>query len=292
MPKTEDRYYKRKLKSAHITTLMSITMVLFVLGALGTIILHAQKVSEYVRENIGFTITMNNDVDEMEVIRFKKRLEIRDFVKHAKHTSVEEAAEELKQELGEDFIGFLGYNPLSPTIDVRLHAAYARSDSLKKIEQNLMRNSAVKEVNYQESMVQTINDNIEKLSIILLIFSVLLMLIAFALINNTIRLAVYSRRFIIRTMQLVGATQGFIRRPFLKQGLFYGFFGALITILVMGALIYLAQNRIPEILDLSNIDVYGIIAGGVFVAGLLISWISTYFAVRKYLNIKNDKLYQ
>lgn len=292
MPKTEDRYYKRKLKSAHITTLMSITMVLFVLGALGTIILHAQKVSEYVRENIGFTITMNNDVDEMEVIRFKKRLEIRDFVKHAKHTSVEEAAEELKQELGEDFIGFLGYNPLSPTIDVRLHAAYARSDSLKKIEQNLMRNSAVKEVNYQESMVQTINDNIEKLSIILLIFSVLLMLIAFALINNTIRLAVYSRRFIIRTMQLVGATQGFIRRPFLKQGLFYGFFGALITILVMGALIYFAQNRIPEILDLSNIDVYGIIAGGVFVAGLLISWISTYFAVRKYLNIKNDKLYQ
>lgn len=292
MPKTEDRYYKRKLKSAHITTLMSITMVLFVLGALGTIILHAQKVSEYVRENIGFTITMNNDVDEMEVIRFKKRLEVRDFVKHAKHTSVEEAAEELKQELGEDFIGFLGYNPLSPTIDVRLHAAYARSDSLKKIEQNLMRNSAVKEVHYQESMVQTINDNIEKLSIILLIFSVLLMLIAFALINNTIRLSVYSRRFIIRTMQLVGATQGFIRRPFLKQGLFYGFFGALITILVMGALIYLAQNRIPEILNLSNIDVYGIIAGGVFVAGLLISWISTYFAVRKYLNIKNDKLYQ
>ena len=292
MPKTEDRYYKRKLKSAHITTLMSITMVLFVLGALATIILHAQKVSEYVRENIGFTITMNNDVDEMEVIRFKKRLEVRDFVKHAKHTSVEEAAEELKQELGEDFIGFLGYNPLSPTIDVRLHAAYARSDSLKKIEQNLMRNSAVKEVNYQESMVQTINDNIEKLSVILMIFSLLLMIIAFALINNTIRLAVYSRRFIIRTMQLVGATQGFIRRPFLKQGLFYGFFGALITIVLMGTLIYLAQSRIPEILDLSHVDVYGIIAGGVFVAGLFISWISTYFAVRKYLNIKNDKLYQ
>ncbi len=292
MPKTEDRYYKRKLKSAHITTLMSITMVLFVLGVLGTIILHAQKVSEYVRENIGFTITMNNDVDEMEVIRFKKKLEVRDFVKHAKHTSVEEAAEELKKELGEDFIGFLGYNPLSPTIDVRLHAAYARSDSLKKIEQSLMRNSAVKEVSYQESMVQTINDNIEKLSISLLIFSVLLMLIAFALINNTIRLAVYSRRFLIRTMQLVGATQGFIRRPFLKQGLFYGFFGALITILLMGTLVYLAQSRIPEILDLSHLDVYGMIAGGVFIAGLLISWISTYFAVRKYLNIKNDKLYQ
>ncbi len=292
MPKTEDRYYKRKLKSAQITTLMSITMVLFVLGVLGTIILHAQKVSEYVRENIGFTITMNNDVDEMEVIRFKKKLEVRDFVKHARHTSVEEAAEELKQELGEDFIGFLGYNPLSPTIDVRLHAAYARSDSLKKIEQNLMRNSAVKEVSYQESMVQTINDNIEKLSILLLIFSVLLMLIAFALINNTIRLAVYSRRFLIRTMQLVGATQGFIRRPFLKQGLFYGFFGALITIFLMGTLVYFAQTRIPEILDLTHLNVYGIIAGSVFVVGLLISWISTFFAVRKYLNIKNDKLYQ
>ncbi|MDZ7776189.1 MAG: permease-like cell division protein FtsX [Bacteroidales bacterium] len=167
MPKTEDRYYKRKLKSAHITTLMSITMVLFVLGLLATIILHAQKVSEYVRENIGFTITLNSDVEDMEVIRFQKRLEVKDFVKTTRHIPVEEAAKQLEEELGEDFIGFLGYNPLSPTIDVRLKAAYARSDSLKKIEKQLMRNSAVKEVSYQESMVQTINDNIEKLSIFL-----------------------------------------------------------------------------------------------------------------------------
>lgn len=292
MPKTEDRYYKRKLKSAHITTLMSITMVLFVLGLLATIILHAQKVSQYVRENIGFTITMNNDVEEMEVIRFQKRLEVRDFVKTTRHTPVEEAARQLEEELGEDFIGFLGYNPLSPTIDVRLKAAYARSDSLKKIEQELMRNSSVKEVNYQESMVQTINDNIEKLSIFLLAFTILLMLIAFALINNTIRLSVYSRRFLIKTMQLVGATQGFIRRPFLKQGLFYGFIGSLITIILLAVLIYYGEKRMPEILNLSHTDLYGMIAGGVVVAGLFISWISTYFAVRKYLNIQNDKLYQ
>jgi|AntRauTorckE6833_2_1112554.scaffolds.fasta_scaffold00217_20 cell division transport system permease protein len=292
MPKTEDRYYKRKLKSAHITTLMSITMVLFVLGLLATIILHAQKVSEYVRENIGFTITLNSDVEDMEVIRFQKRLEVKDFVKTTRHIPVEEAAKQLEEELGEDFIGFLGYNPLSPTIDVRLKAAYARSDSLKKIEKQLMRNSAVKEVSYQESMVQTINDNIEKLSIFLVAFSILLMLIAFALINNTIRLSVYSRRFLIKTMQLVGATQGFIRRPFLKQGLFYGFFGAVITIILLAALIYFGEQRMPEILDLSHTKIYSMIAGGVVVAGLLISWISTYFAVRKYLNIQNDKLYQ
>ncbi len=292
MPKSEDRYYKRKLKSAHVTTLMSITMVLFVLGMLATIILHAQKVSEYVRENIGFTITMNKDVSEIDVIRFQKRLEVEDYVKSTRHTPIDEAADELKEELGEDFIGFLGYNPLHPTIDVRLKASYAVSDSLKRIEQKLMRNSEVKEVDYQESMVKTINDNIQKLSIILLGFSILLMLIAFALINNTIRLSVYSKRFLIKTMQLVGATQGFIRRPFLKQGVFYGFMGSLITIVLMGVLIYFGEQKIPELLDLSHYTLYGMIAGGVIVAGLLISWISTFFAVRKYLNIQNDKLYQ
>lgn len=292
MPKAEDRYYKRKLKSAQITTLMSITLVLFVLGLLATVILHAQKVSEYVRENIGFTITMNKDVSEIDVIRFQKRLEVEKYVKSTKHVPVDEAAEELEKELGEDFIGFLGYNPLLPTIDVRLKAAYAVSDSLKRIEQKLMRNSEVKKVDYQESMVKTINDNIEKLSIILIAFSFLLMLIAFALINNTIRLSVYSKRFLIKTMQLVGATQGFIRRPFLKQGLFYGFFGALITILLLAVLIYFGEQRMPELLDLSHVKLYGLLAGGVLVAGLLISWISTFFAVRKYLNINNDKLYQ
>ncbi|HKK10615.1 MAG TPA: permease-like cell division protein FtsX [Bacteroidales bacterium] len=292
MPKSEDRYYKRKLKSAHITTLMSITMVLFVLGLLAAIILHAQKVSQYVRENIGFTITMNKGVNEIDVIRFQKRLEVEDFVKSTKHTPVEEAAEELEKELGEDFIGFLGYNPLLPTIDVRLKASYAVSDSLKRIEQKLMRNSDVKEVDYQESMVKTINDNIEKLSIILLVFSVLLMLIAFALINNTIRLSVYSKRFLIKTMQLVGATQGFIRRPFLKQGVFYGFAGSLITIILLAGLIYFGEKQMPELLDLSHFKLYGMLAGGVIVAGLLISWVSTFFAVRKYLNIQNDKLYQ
>lgn len=272
--------------------LMSITLVLFVLGLLGTIIMHAQKVSEYVRENIGFTITMNSEVNEIDVIRFQKRLEVKDFVKSTRHIPKEQAAKELEKELGEDFIGFLGYNPLLSTIDVRLKASYAQSDSLKIIEQQLMRDSKVKEVDYQESMVKTINDNIEKLTIILIGFSILLMLIAFALINNTIRLSVYSKRFLIKTMQLVGATQSFIRRPFLKQGIWFGFLGALITIVLLAILLYITQQRIPEILDFSHYEMYGSIALGIIILGLIISWLSSYFAVRKYLNINNDKLYE
>jgi cell division transport system permease protein len=291
MSKPEDKYYKRKLRSSYITTLSSITLVLFVLGLLGLIILYAQKVSDYVRENIGFTITLNETAEETAIIRFQKKLEIEDFVKSTRYVSKEEAAEALKSELGEDFIGFLGYNPLLPTIDVQLVAEYATTGHLKKIEQELMKSSIIKRIDYQKSMVKTINENIEKLSIILLAFSLLLMIIAFALINNTIKLSVYSKRFLIRTMQLVGATQGFIRRPFLRQGFVYGLIGSVFTLILLAAVLYFGEQRFPELIDLRDYQTYAILTGTIMLLGIVISYTSTFFAVRKYLNMRTDKLF-
>ena len=292
MAKREDRYYKRRLKSSYFTTQISITLVLFVIGLLGIFMLHAQKITELVRENIGFTITMNQDVEETDIIRFQKRLEMRKYVRSTRYISKEEAAKTLKKDLGEDFIGFLGYNPLSPQVEVKLSANYAKSDSLKLIERQLMQNSNIKEIDYQETMITKINDNIEKISYLLLGFSVLLLIIAIALINNTIRLAVYSRRFIIRTMQLVGATQAFIRRPFVKQGILHGLLGAFISLLLLAVLMYVAENNLPELKALRDLEQYAMLAGVVFLTGILISYFSTFFAVRKYLNVNNDKLYQ
>lgn len=292
MAKKEDRYYKRRLKSSHFTTQISITLVLFVIGLLGVFLLHAQKITELVRENIGFTITMNQNVDETDIIRFKKKMEVSDYVRSTKYISKEEAAKTLKEDLGEDFIGFLGYNPLSPQVEVKLKASYAKSDSLKLIERELMRNSNIKEVDYQETMITKINDNIERISYLLVGFSVLLLFVAIALINNTIRLAVYSRRFIIRTMQLVGATQAFIRKPFVKQGVLHGILGAFIALLLLALLMYMAENNLPELKELRDLQQYSMLAGGIFVIGILISYFSTFFAVRKYLNVNNDKLYQ
>ena len=202
-----------------MTTLVSITLVLFMLGLLGLTVLHARKLSDYVKENIGFRVYMKSTVREAGIMQLQKILDATEYVKSTEYITPEQAAEELSRDLGEDFIDFLGYNPLPPAIDLRLKASYANVDSLEMIETELMKNEDVKEVFYVKSLVHLINSNIRKISILLLGFSGLLLIIAIALINNTIRLSVYSKRFIIRSMQLVGATQSFIRRPFIFKGI-------------------------------------------------------------------------
>ncbi|MEA3504307.1 MAG: permease-like cell division protein FtsX [Bacteroidota bacterium] len=292
MPKSEYKYNKRRLRSSYLTTVVSITLVLFMLGLLGLIVLHANKISTHVKENIGFSITMNNNIKKADIVRLQKTLDISDFVKNTKYITKEEAADDLKQELGEDFIGFLGYNPLLPSIDVKLNALYANSDSLRVIEKRLLQNSEIKKIYYQESLVNLVNNNIKKISLMLFGFSILLLLIALALINNTIRLSVYSKRFIIKTMQLVGATQGFIRRPFIGKGIIQGLLSSLISVLFLAVIMFLAEKEVPELIDLRNYSMYGILSGGIIFTGLTLSWISTYFAVNKYLKMENDKLFQ
>jgi cell division transport system permease protein len=209
--KVQKKVSKGRLQSSYLTTIVSITLVLFMLGLLGLILLNSKKIADHVRENIGFSIIMYEGVREARIMELKKTLDASDFVKYTEYITSDEAAYELQNQLGEDFIGFLGYNPLLPSIDLRLNSQYANVDSLKVIESQLLENPDIKEVYYQESLVEMINQNVRRISIFILIFSTLLLIIAVALINNTIRLSVYSKRFLIRTMQLVGATKSFIR---------------------------------------------------------------------------------
>jgi len=291
MSQQEERYYRRRIATSQFTTIISITLVLFLLGLLGLIVLHAKVLADYVRENIGFSIIIRDGVKEAGILELKKNLDGQYYVKSSEYIPRERAAEKLKADLGEDFIGFLGYNPLLPGIDLRIKAPYAHPDTLRLIERRLMANPGIKEVFYQKSLVDAINSNIEKISIILLGFSGILLFIAIVLINNTIRLSVYSRRFIIRSMQLVGATEGFIRRPLLLRSVFHGLISAFLALLMLMLLTYFALEELPELLVLQDPVMLIAIVILIFILGSLISWFSTWLAVRKYLRIRTDLLY-
>ncbi len=234
---------------------------------------------------------MKEGIKETEIIQLQKTLDATDYVKTTEYITKEKAAEDLTNDLGEDFISFLGYNPLLPSIDLRFKAQYANLDSLQTIENKLLKNKNVKEVLYQKSLVNLINKNLRKISLILLGFSILLLIIAIALINNTIRLSVYSKRFLIRTMQLVGATQGFIRKPFIFKSIMQGIYSAFISIVFLAGIIYFSQKEIPELINLQDINIFLILFGTVILLGIFISGLSTFFAVKKYLKMNTDRLY-
>ncbi|MFO7613975.1 MAG: permease-like cell division protein FtsX [Bacteroidales bacterium] len=287
----EEKYTRRRYQSSLATTVVSITLVLLMLGLLALVVLHARKLSDYVRENIGFRVYIKENAPVEDIILLQRRLDASTFVKASEYISPEQAASELTAELGEDFIDFLGYNPLPPSIDLRIKAAYGNVDSLEVIENKLMQETIVKEVFYQKSLVHLINRNIRRISLVLLGFSALLLLIAMALINNTIRLSVYARRFIIRTMKLVGATRGFISRPFIIRGVLQGLLSAFLAIILLAVILYFLMQELPELIGLYDLNLYLAVFGLVILTGIFLAWISTWFAVRKYIRMKEDELY-
>jgi cell division transport system permease protein len=291
MARQEDKYYNRKIRTSHFSTVISITLVLFMLGLLGLLLLNTKKLSDYAKENIGFSIMIKEGVKEAEIMALLKKLDTEEYVKSTEYIPKEKAAVQLKKELGEDFIGFLGYNPLLPTIDLRLKAEYANLESVSRIEKKLLTNPEVKEVFYQKDLLEMVNQNMERISLIILGFSVVLMIIAIALINNTIRLSVYSRRFIIRTMQLVGATRTFIRRPFIRNGIIDGFVSAIVAIGLLVVVVYFLVQEIPELMQMVDLALYAGLIIVVLLLGILISWFCTWLSVRKYLRMKTDELY-
>ncbi|MFP4018824.1 MAG: cell division protein FtsX [Bacteroidales bacterium] len=291
MATKEAKITKRRLRSSFLTSVVTISLVLFLLGVLGLLVFNAKILSDYVKENIGFSIILKEGVKEVEIKRLQKVLDASEYVKSTEYVTKKEAAEELKKELGEDFIDFLGYNPLLASIDVHLNARYANPDSLEVVKNDLKKYDHIKEVFYQKSLVQLVNQNIQKIGLFIIAFSGFLFLVAIALINNTIRLSIYSKRFIINTMQLVGATRGFIRRPFLFRGIMQGVYASIIAMLMLSAVIYFFQQEFDNIITLQDIEVIAPLFGAVLLVGLFISLISTFFAVNKYLYIKIDKLY-
>jgi cell division transport system permease protein len=291
MKNSEGKVTRNRLRSSSLSSIISISLVLFMLGIIGILIFNAKKLSDYVKENIGFSIFLQDDVREVDANFLRKTLDASAFVRYTEYISKERAAKELKDELGEDFITFLGYNPLSASIDVRMKAEYANQDSINKIESYLLHFKQVKEVHYQKSLINLVNENVSKISLVIIIFSSLLLFIALVLINNTIRLSVYSRRFLINTMKLVGATWGFIRKPFLIKSIMHGLYASLVAILLLSGVIYLVKKEFGDLIDIIDPQFIAIIFGAVTVLGVLINLISTYFAVNKFLRLKADDLY-
>jgi len=293
MATRNDHNQQRRVSSAYLTSAISITLVLFTLGFLGMVLLHAQNLSNYILEHIGFEIIMTDNVKEAEILQLQKSLDAQPFVKSTEYITKEEATRRLTDLLGEEFTGFMGKddNPLLPSVDVRFKAAWAKSDSIAKIEQLVLANPQVKEVYYQKSMVHLINNNLQKITLALMGFSLLLFIIAMALINNTIRLSVFSKRFIIRSMQLVGATEGFIRKPFLLLGMAQGVISALLAILLLYGIMQAMLNQIPELSVLSSMETRLYLYLGILITGILITGASTYVAVSRFLHMKSDNLY-
>lgn len=281
---------KRIFKS-YLTSTISISMVLFMVGMLGVVLLNAERLAKYVRENIGFTLVLNEGVQDGEVESLMNSLKTANFVKAVEYVDKETAAERLKKELGEDFTGFLGYNPLLASIEVKLLADYATPDQLASIETKLKEFPQVKEMSYQHDIVSTINDNVKKIGFVLTFFAALLLLMFFSLINNTIRLSVYSQRFIINTMLLVGATDRFIRAPFIRRSVLYGVLGALVANVLLFILMISYSQQLTGIIDLEDFRIFGVVFVLVLFTGVLISWGSTFLAVNKFIRLKFDELF-
>ncbi|HPF50938.1 MAG TPA: permease-like cell division protein FtsX [Draconibacterium sp.] len=288
MKKTQKR--KRFLNS-WITALVSISLVLLLLGMLSLVLINAQHLSSYVREQIGLTLVLKDNVKEVEVIRLQKVLNVGNYVKSTRYINKETAAKELTEELGEDFTGFLGYNPLFASLDVKLNAEYTQSDSLKMLQQKFLDFPQVSEVYYQKNLISLINENVKKISLVLIVVSILLLFIFFGLINNTIRMLIYSQRFTINTMLMVGATKNYIRKPFLQRSLWLGTSGALIadSLLITG--IYTYKKELSGLISINDLQIVLLVGGIVFTLGILISFISTWLAVNKFLRLKFDELF-
>ena len=284
---------KRRVAGSYAMSLVSITLVLFLLGVFAIFLIHARKLSNHIKENLGFEIVMNSNVKEANILRLQKELDAMPAVKSTEYITKEEAISRLSEDLGEDFLQWLGNetNPLLPSIDVRFHADYANNDSIALIEAQLLENTDVKEVYYQKSLVDLINQNVRKIATVLMIVSLVLLVIAIALIRNTIRLSIYSKRFLVRSMQLVGATESFIRRPFLRSGVSQGFFGGLLADLFLILILYGVSKRFPDLVLIQDDVALIAVFVGIVILGVILAWLSTRAALDKFLKANLDKLY-
>ena len=291
MRKRSPRKLKRRLFKSYLTTTISITLVLFLVGLMSILLLNAERLSEYVREHVGFTLMLEDNARDVDVLRLQKTLNASVYVKSTDYVSKDEAAAQLTKELGEDFVGFLGFNPLLSSVEVKLHAAYMHPDSISILENDFLAFPEVREVSYQRDLVQIIDENVKKISLLLLVFSALLLFIFSSLINNTIRISIYSQRFVINTMKLVGASRSFIRRPFVARSTILGLMGALIANLTLLTLVVSYQNEFQGVLDLRQLETIGLTFAVVILFGISITWLSTLISVNKFIRLRFDELF-
>lgn len=274
-----------------ITACISTTMVLILLGLMLFLVLSAHRLSVYVRENLNFTVLLSNDAPESAILALQKRLDGEAFVKVSAYISKEEALKEEVETTGSDPVEFLGYNPFSPSIELKLHAAYANADSVAWIKERILADKLVTDVDYRQGLMDSVNRNISKLSIGLLAVAALLTLISFALINNTVRLTIYSKRFLIHTMKLVGAGWGFIRRPFLWRNFWVGLSSGVLADAVLVAAAYALVSYEPGLLAVITTDILLWVMLSTLLFGVLITCMCAYISINKYLRLSAGDLY-
>lgn len=292
--KKENSATKRRLKGSYLISLMSIMLVLFVLSLFSSLMLFANKITDYIKENIGFEIVMKKGVKEKDIIDFQHILDKKEYVKSTEYISQQEATRRLTEDLGEDILQWLGdvENPLLPSIDVRFNSDYANNDSIAKIEQWVLKNKNVKEVYFQQSLIHSIDKNVNKIAALLLLIGLVLLIMAVTLISHTVRLSVYSKRFVVRSMQLVGATEDFIIKPFMKNFVVQGIVGAVLALVLLTLLIVAMLKNVPELIFLISFGNVAIIYVSVLLLGVILTTLSTYFSMLKYLRADIDELYE
>ena len=286
-----DKFQKRRLISSYFSVVLSIFLVLFLLGILGLFVINSKKLSDDFKEEIAMTVFFKNDADQAALDAFARELESAKFARKHVYVSKEAAALQHKDVIGEDFMEFLGVNPLQNSYDIHLKADYVTNDSIVKIERRLRRNEMISDIVYDKQLVTMVNDNVQRVSLYILIASGFLALIAVLLINSSMRLSIHSNRFIIKTMQMVGATKSFIRKPFIWKSIILGIIGAVLAVIALLGVLFYVNDRFPNLGLVSDPMMVGAVLLGVVFIGILITWISTFIATQRFLNLRTDDLY-
>ncbi len=291
MSSGENKLIRRRLAGAWLSSVISITLVLLLVGVASLLLVNAKSVSDYFKENVQVSVLMRPDVTEDEAMNYATTLDAMPFIKGTRFISKEEGTRDMTDMLGEDFLSVFETAPIPVSVDVTLKADYVSADSLELVKKAIGSSPLVDEVVYQQSLVDKLNTNLGKISLVLGIFVVLLLFISFVLINNTVRLNVFSKRFTIHTMKLVGATKSFIRAPFLGQAVFQGLFSALLAILILLGILYFVRKEFVQLFEIFSLDLLLIVIGIVIVAGIVICLVSTFFVVGRLVSLSNDELY-
>lgn len=291
MGKQENKIMRRRLRNAYLSSVISISLVLLLVGVASLLLVNAKAISDYFKENMQVSVMLKQTIDESDGLKYKEELDKQPFIRSSAFVSREQGRYEMEQLLGEGFLDVFETAPIPVSIDITLNAEYVSADSIEVVKTRILDSQYVEEVVYQRSLVDALNANLSKISMVLSIFIALLLFISFVLINNTVRLNVFARRFTIHTMKLVGATRSFIRAPFLVQSLFQGVFAAVISILALIGGLYFVRNEFEQLFEVFRMELLLVVLGIVLVSGMLICLLSTWMVVNKLLSLNKDELY-
>ena len=282
---------RRRLRNAYLSSIISISLVLLLVGIASLLLVNARAISDYFKENMQVSVMMKQNVDESDALRYKEKLDQNGFIRNSVFVSREQGRREMEEMLGADFLNVFETAPIPVSIDVTLNAEYVSADSIEVVKAAIMESPMVEEVVYQKSLIDTLNANLSKISAVLSVFIVLMMFISFVLINNTVRLNVFARRFTIHTMKLVGATRAFIRAPFLIQSLFQGVFAAFVAIMAIVGLLFFVRSEFEQLFEVFRLEMLLVVVGIVLASGIVICLLSTWLVVNKLVSLNKDELY-